>query len=253
VREAGLDRAERGCIRLVVARGLGDLGISPFKCLGSTVFAVAAKVQLYPEELYERGIDLAVARSVRRPGGDVLDPRVKSCNYLNNILALVETVAQGCPETLMLTQEGYVAEATADNLFLVERAAGWEEDPARVRVLTPCGRYCLEGITRAVVMEAARELGYSLVEAETMLPGDLTGPDREVFLTGTAAGLIPVISVGGRAVGDGKPGPAMRQLRRRLLAAMADPGRGLSVAAGRREVEGYLAPLLPATALVAAG
>lgn len=242
LREAGLDRAERAYLRLVVTRGLGDLGIHPARCLGSTVYAIAARLQLYPEELYERGIDLSIARSVRRPGKDVLDPNIKSSNYLNNILALLETLADARPETLMLTRDGYVSEATADNLFLVEHGAGWETDPTQVRVLTPAAACCLEGITRGIVMDAARELGYELAETPTMIAGDLVGPGREVFLTGTAAGIIPVVSVGGRTVGDGAPGTVTREIHRRLRAAMADPGRGLSATAGRREIEEHLAP-----------
>ena len=241
VREAGYDKEDLRYVRLVLTRGLGDLGIHPKKCLGGMVFAIVAKIQLYPEELYERGIDLSIAREVRRPGGDVLNPRIKSSNYLNNIMALLE-VQEGNPETLMLNQRGYVAEATADNLFLVTRTAGWEQDPSRVVVSTPSAEYCLEGITRSLTLEAARGLGYRCEETPSMLPGDLVGPEREVFLTGTGAGLVPVISVGGQTVGDALPGPVTRNLRGKLLDAMADPGRGLSVEASRKDVESYLAP-----------
>jgi branched-chain amino acid aminotransferase len=241
IAEADLDRLERAYVRLVLTRGLGDLGIYPPRCIGSTVFAIAARLQLYPEALYERGIELSVARQVRRPGADVLDPNVKASNYLNNIRALLETLAEKRPETLMLTQQGFVSEASADNLFLVIRNEGWESDPGRVTVLTPPAEYCLEGITRGLIMKAARAAGHTVEETSVMLPSDLTGADREVFLTGTGAGLIPVVKVGHQDVGDGKPGPVTRELRKSLLAAMADPRLSISVRATRGDVEQYLA------------
>ncbi|MES1243622.1 MAG: aminotransferase class IV [Acidobacteriota bacterium] len=235
IAEADLDRLERAYVRLVVTRGLGDLGIYPPRCIGSTVFAIAARIQLYPEELYERGIELSVAREVRRPGTDVLDPNVKASNYLNNIRALLETLAEKRPETLMLTQQGFVSEATADNLFLVIREEGG------VRIQTPPAAYCLEGITRGLILKAARAAGYRVEETATLLPSDLTGADREVFLTGTGAGLIPVVRIGHQEVGDGKPGPVTRELRKSLLADMADPRLSVAVRATRQEVEEYLA------------
>jgi branched-chain amino acid aminotransferase len=235
IAEADLDRLERAYVRLVVTRGLGDLGIYPPRCIGSTVFAIAARIQLYPEELYERGIELSVAREVRRPGVDILDPNVKASNYLNNIRALLETLAEKRPETLMLTQQGFVSEATADNLFLVIR----EENG--VRIQTPPAAYCLEGITRGLILEAARAAGYTVEECSTLLPSDLTGASREVFLTGTGAGLIPVVKIGHQDVGDGRPGPVTRELRKSLLADMADPRLSVPVRATRQEVEEYLA------------
>lgn len=241
IAEADLDRLERAYVRLVVSRGMGDLGIYPPRCIGSTVFAIAARIQLYPEELYEAGIALSVAREVRRPGADILDPGVKASNYLNNIRALLETLADKRPETLMLTQQGFVSEATADNLFLVIREDGWESDPGRVRVQTPSACYCLEGITRGLILKAARAAGYTVEETPAMLPSDLTGAGREVFLTGTGAGLIPVVKIGHQDVGDGRPGPVTRELRRSLLADMADPRLSVPVRATRQEIEEYLA------------
>ena len=240
VRAAGCTADSVGYIRLVVTRGLGDLGIHPKKCLGSTIYGIVAKIQLYPEELYERGISMSLARQIRRPGPEFLDPTVKSSNYLNNILALLETLAEERPETLMLTKEGFVAEATADNLFLVEKEDGWEDDPSKVHLLTPVGVYCLEGITRSVILDAARDLGYSITLHPQLLPGDLVGPGREVFLTGTGAGLVPVIQIERHGVGDGVPGPVTKILRQKLLAAMADPARGLPIEADREGIERYL-------------
>lgn len=258
VRQTGVAEDERGYIRLVVSRGLGDLGISPAKCVGSTVYAICAKIQLYPEAAYRAGIGLSVAREVRRPMAQTLDPRVKSCNYLNNIRALLETGGEGTLETMMLTPDGYVAEATADNLFLVIREAGWERDPGRVRVVTPSPDYCLNGITRALLMRAAREVGHRVEESATLLPGDWAGPDREAFLTGTGAGVMPVTSVGGVPVGDGTAGPVTQALRERFLGYLADPALSLPLDATDEEIEAYLsgeprpaartipaAPLLP--------
>lgn len=253
VRQTGVARHERGYIRLVVGRGLGDLGVSPAKCVGSTVYAVCAKIQLYPEAAYRAGIGLSVAREVRRAMPQTLDPRVKSCNYLNNIRALLETQGERTLETMMLTPDGYVAEATADNLFLVLREPGWERDPARVRVVTPSPDYCLNGITRALLMRAAREAGHRVEESATLLPGDWAGPEREAFLTGTGAGVMPVTSVGGMPVGDGLAGPVTQALRERFLGYLADPALSVSLDATDDEIEAYLAEeARPAEAIPAA-
>lgn len=241
VRRTGLAEDERGYIRLVATRGIGDLGIYPPKCVGSTVYAICSKIQLYPEAAYRRGISLSVAREVRRPGAETLDPGVKSCNYLNNIRALLETLDEGCLETVMLTREGFVAEATADNLFLVLREEGWEEDPARVRVITPSSAYCLDGITRRLLMRAGREAGYRVEESATLLPGDWAGPEREGFLTGTGAGVMPVIGIGGLPVGDGASGPVTHLLRERFFRYLADPAMGISLDASDEEINAYLA------------
>jgi branched-chain amino acid aminotransferase len=240
VRATGVGAGERGYIRLVVTRGLGDLGIAPAKCVGSTVYAICGTLRLYAEAGYRTGIPISVAREVRRPMADTLDPRVKSCNYLNNIRALVETLDEGCAETLMLTPSGFVAEATADNLFLVVREPGWEDDPARVRLVTPSPEYCLNGITRALLMRAAREAGYTVEESDTLLPADFTQPHREAFLTGTGAGVMPVTAVGGAPVGDGASGPVTHALRARFDRYLADPALGLGLHATDDEIRAYL-------------
>jgi branched-chain amino acid aminotransferase len=240
VRATGVTAEERGYIRLVVTRGLGDLGIAPQKCVGPTVYAVCATLQLYPEAGYRTGIGLSVAREIRRPPAEILDPRVKSCNYLNNIRALLETLPERCAETLMLTPEGFVAEATADNLFLVLKEPGWEDEPSRVRVVTPSPDYCLNGITRALLMRAARELGYRAEESAGMLPDDWTGPDREAFLTGTGAGVMPVVAVAGAPVGDGAAGPVTARLRARFNEYLADPAMGVALDATPAEITAYL-------------
>src|SRR5262249_9338163 len=119
---------EPSYLRLVVTRGIGDLGINPAKCAGSTLYCIASRIELYPESLYEKGVNLALARYIRRSSRDVIDPNLKACNYLNNILALLETAGRDAQETLMLSQDGFVAEATTDNVFLVARNSGWESD-----------------------------------------------------------------------------------------------------------------------------
>lgn len=227
-------------LRLVVTRGVGDLGIDPTKCTGSTLYCIASRVDLYPESLYERGIQLALARQIRRSSSEVVDPRLKSCNYLNNILALLETSGQGAHETLMLSREGFVAEATLDNVFAVYRNPGWETDPARVSVFTPSTEYCLKGITRELVLGYAKAAGFKVEESAAMDPSGLVGEEREVFLTGTAAGLVPVVVVDGQIVGNGEPGPITSRFRRLLDLDLSTPQKGLSLDASTDEIVRYL-------------
>jgi branched-chain amino acid aminotransferase len=227
-------------LRLVVTRGIGDLGINPAKCAGSTLYCIASRIELYPESLYEQGVHLALARHIRRSSREVVDARLKSCNYLNNILALLETSGRGTQETLMLSRDGFVAEATTDNVFAVVRNPGWESDPSKVTVSTPATDYCLKGITRELVLGYGRTLGFKVEESAVMVPADLIGEDREVFLTGTGAGLVPVVTVDGRIVHNGVPGPITRKLRHLLELDMEMPEMGLSVQACRDEIVRYL-------------
>ncbi|MBO8129136.1 MAG: branched-chain-amino-acid transaminase [Peptococcaceae bacterium] len=189
-------------IRLVVSRGAGDLGLDPKKCPKPTVVCIAASIQLYPAELYEQGLEV-VTVPTRRNLGEAVNPRIKSLNYLNNILAKIEAGLAGTMEAIMLNAEGYVAEATGDNIFLVKNG----------RLVTPPSYVgILEGITRNTVMELAREAGIP-VEEKLFTRHDVYVAD-ECFLTGTAAELIPVIKVDGRPIGSGKPGPVTWQLIR---------------------------------------
>ena len=241
IRQVAFEPKDNPYIRLVVSRGLGDLGINPKKCVGSTLFALVSTIRLYPPEAYENGIPLGVARTIRRPGATVLDPRIKSNNYLNNVLALQE----GCDgssnvECVMLNQEGFVAEATVDNIFVVLKEEGWQKDPSRVRVLTPSPFYCLNGITRLTILRLARELGYTTEESPTLLPLDLVGQNREVFMTGTGAFVMPISSVAGHRVGNGKPGEITRALLSRITETMAEPGCGLDIHADSEMVRCYL-------------
>ena len=188
-------------IRLVVSRGAGDLGLDPRKCPKPTVVIIAASITLYPEELYESGLEI-ITGSTRRVNPAALDPRIKSCNYLNNILAKIEGVRAGVMEVLMLNDRGFVAECTGDNVFRV--AASVVETP-------PPEAGILEGVTRNTVMELARGAGLAVRE-RNLTQYDLYCAE-EVFLTGTAAEIIAVTKIDGRTIGSGSPGPVTADLR----------------------------------------
>jgi branched-chain amino acid aminotransferase len=230
--------SETAYLRLVVTRGPGDLGINPAKCVECTIYCIASQIQLYESPFYAKGISLGLA-GTRRPGADILDPSIKSCNYLNNILGLLDSSGSHYQESLMLTQEGFVAQATTENVFVILRKAGWETDPLRVKVLTP-GNRCLQGITRKLVLGYARALHYQVDADAKLLPLDLLDSEREVFLTGTAAGIVPVTMFAGRTVGNGKPGPITCIFRDRLAHDMEGPENGLSIHAGHEEISRYL-------------
>ncbi len=189
-----------GYIRLVVTRGEGTLGLSPFKCPTPTVYIIADQIALYPEEMYEKGMAVIIARTIRT-SASMLKPSIKSMNYLNNIMAKIEAVDAGVAEAIMLNEHGNVAECTGDNLFIVKDG----------KVTTPpLNAGILGGITRRVVLRLAEQLG--LPPAETDIrPEQLYAAD-ECFLTGTAAEVISVTRVDGRVIGDGKPGPITRRL-----------------------------------------
>ena len=240
VQAVGFGPGEKGYLRPVLTRGFGNLGINPAKCLAPTIYCIASTIQLYPPEAYEKGIVLSVARNTRRAGRDVIDPNIKSNNYLNNICGLLETRGQGTLETMMLTHRGFVAEATADNIFLVRKEPGWESDPSRVHLFTPVSDYCLVGITRNLIISEARALGYTIHEMPNMLPHDFMGPDKECFLTGTGCGLMPIVGIEGVDVGNRRPGEVTRVLLARIRADMADPRLGISVRADRGTLTSYM-------------
>ncbi len=187
-------------IRLVVSRGKGDLGLDPNKCPKAGVICIADKITLYPESLYQAGLEVKTV-ATRRNNVDSLNPRIKSLNYLNNILAKIEAHQAGVMEAVMLSQEGYVSECTGDNIFIVKKGA---------LVTPPIYAGILEGITRNTAMELAQSAGIPVKE-EMFTRHDLYTAD-EVFLTGTAAEMIPVIKVDGRVIGDGIPGPVFNRL-----------------------------------------
>jgi branched-chain amino acid aminotransferase len=211
-------------IRLVATRGPGDLGIDPRKCVKATVFCIAAQIQLYPESLYEQGLDVVTA-ATQRNGVNACNARIKSLNYLNSVLAKIEANLAGVAEAIFLNGEGYVTECTGDNVFIVKKG----------RVITPPSYLgLLEGVTRNAILELAAKLGYPAVEA-VFNRHDLYIAD-ECFLTGTAAEMIPVVKVDGRSIGDGKPGPVTRALLQefRRLAAVDGPEISPAVAVSPR-------------------
>jgi len=189
-----------GYIRLVVTRGEGTLGLNPFKCAEPGVFIIADQIALYPPEMYDSGMAVIIARTVRT-SARMLNPAIKSLNYLNNIIAKIEAVDAGVAEAIMLNEQGNVAECTGDNIFIVKDG----------RVVTPPhGAGILVGITRGVVLSLAGKLSIPLAEKD-LTAEDLYAAD-ECFLTGTAAEVIAVTKIDGRAIGDGKVGAMTRRL-----------------------------------------
>ncbi len=187
-------------IRLVVTRGKGDLGLDPRKCPKPAIIIIADEIKLYPEETYEKGLKLIIA-STRKNSPDALSPRIKSLNYLNNILGKLEAINAGCAEAVMLDRHGYITECTSENIFLVKGGV----------LYTPTATVgILEGITRSVVMELAAKMNLQ-VQMSFLTAHDLYVAD-ECFVTGTGAELIPVVDLCGRIIGSGKPGPITKQL-----------------------------------------
>ncbi len=186
---------EDAYIRAIITRGKGDLGLDYRKCPKPSVIIIAASIELYPEEFYQKGLEVVTA-STQQIRSNVMEPRIKSCNYLKNILAKMEAIRAGCIEAVMLNAKGEVAECTGDNIFIVKDGV-IKTPPPEAGILL--------GVTRGVVLELAREAGMD--PRETPLTRfDLYCAD-ECFLTGTAAEVIPVINIDGRPIGDGKPGP----------------------------------------------
>ena len=191
-----------GYIRLIVTRGAGPLGLDPFKCSDPQVIIIADSITLYPESYYENGLELVTASTIRNHPA-ALSPRIKSLNYLNNILAKMEGLKAGCIEALMLNHKGEVAECTGDNLFVIKNG----------RLNTPpIEAGILEGVTRNAVLELAREAGIETTELP-MTRHDIYVAD-ECFLTGSAAEVIPAVTLDGRKIGDGKVGPITQQLNK---------------------------------------
>jgi len=193
-----------GYIRLIITRGIGNLGLNPETCKRSSVIIIAATIALYPEEQYERGLDV-ITCGTRRMSPAALSPQVKSLNYLNNILAKIEAMQAGAGEGLMLNEQGYVAECTGDNIFVIKRG---------ILTTPPISAGGLRGITRDVVIEIAREFAMPFQEPE-LTRYDIYTAD-ECFLTGTAAEIIPVISLDKRTIGSGKPGPVTARFTARF-------------------------------------
>ncbi len=193
-------KRQDGYIRLVVTRGSGTLGLDPNRCPRALVFAIVDGIQLYPAEVYATGIPVITASTRRTPRSSA-EARVKSLNYLNNILAKIEAQRAGCLEALMLNTEGLVVECTADNVFLVKN--GILKTPAAIHG-------ALEGITRGVVLEVAAQAKIPTQETALALFDFYTAD--EAFMTGSGAEVMPLTSIDGRVIGDGKPGPVTQKL-----------------------------------------
>jgi branched-chain amino acid aminotransferase len=189
-----------GYVRLVVTRGVGTLGLNPYLCKVPQVIIIAADIQLYPKELYQKGLAIVTVGTIRNLA-EAVNPRIKSLNYLNNILAKIEAINAGCMEAIMLNAQGAVAEATGDNIFALR---------GNVLRTPPVNEGILEGITRDTVIKLAGAEGYTVKE-ERLSRYDLYTAD-EVFLTGTAAEVIGVVNIDRRQIGEGVPGPVTCRL-----------------------------------------
>jgi branched-chain amino acid aminotransferase len=189
-----------GYIRLVITRGhRHDLGINTRKVGGPTVFIIARSLQLYPEEFYEKGLSVIIAK-VRRTPPVCVNPNIKTCNYINNILAVIEGNRAEVPEVIMLTQDNKVCECSADNIFIVKDGS----------VLTPPTENILAGVTRGLILELCKKLGLNAREA-VFGPEEVLAAD-EVFLTGTGAEVAPIVMVDNKQIAKGLPGPVTRRL-----------------------------------------
>lgn len=188
-----------GYVRLVVTRGAGELGLNPYLCPRPSMFIIASTIQLYPEKYYTEGLEI-ITCATRRPTPGALMPQVKSLNYLNNVMAKVEAIQANALEAIMLNEQGYVAECTGDNIFIIRDGV----------VHTPLiSDGALNGITRATIIDLAGECGVEVVE-RSLTRYDLFIAD-ECFLTGTAAEVIPVVALDRRKIGAGTPGPLTRR------------------------------------------
>ena len=191
---------QNGYIRLVVTRGVGDLGLSPWLCPKPSIFIIADKIALYPKEHYEKGLAI-VTVPTRRMNPAALSPAIKSLNYLNNILAKIEAQQFGALEAIMLNDQGMVAECTGDNVFIVHKG----------KIYTPAAQQgALKGITRDTIFDIAADLGVP-IEEHDLTRYDIWNAD-ECFLTGTGAEVIPVVKLDGREIGDAKPGPIFKRV-----------------------------------------
>lgn len=195
-----------GYIRLIVTRGVGDLGLNPFLCRQSCVIIIVDKIRLYPAELYEKGLKVISVPTIRNHPMS-LPPQIKSLNYLNNIFAKIEAVDAGASEAILYSHDGYVAEASGDNIFIVSEGCLYTP---------PVQTGSLDGITRRVVIKLAQQERISIIE-KNLTRFDLYTAD-EFFLTGTAAEVIGVVEMDGRIIGNGKPGPITQKLREKFYA-----------------------------------
>jgi branched-chain amino acid aminotransferase len=206
------NQCEDGYIRLVVTRGAGELGIDPTSCPKPSVIIIVTDVRVYPRELYATGVKV-ITSATRQVSHESVDPRVKSLNYLKNILAKIDAQHAGAHEAILLNAEGFIAECTADNLFVVKTG----------RILTPSPQDgALEGITRGTILQLAGEAG--IAAGETRLTRFDVYTADEVFLTGTGAELMPVTEVDGRRIAEGRTRPITRRLTEAFHALVRNEG-----------------------------
>ncbi len=200
IRTLKKNKLKNAYIRLAVTRGPGDLGLDPRKCKRGIIFIISDKIKLYPQKFYEKGLSIITAKT-KRNLPQALNPRIKSLNYLNNILAKIDAIDAGTEEAIMLTYDGYVAECTGDNIFMVKKN----------KLITPPTEIgALEGITRDTVIGIARKNKIKFCEKKIKLP-ELYRAD-ECFLTGTAAEIIPVVMIDKKKIGTAKPGSVTKLL-----------------------------------------
>jgi len=209
------NKVRDGYIRLVVTRGPGTLGLNPNRCKSPSVIIIAGKIQLYPQELYQQGMEIVTVPTTRNLHS-ALNPAIKSLNYLNNVLAKIEANNAGCEEAIMLNAEGFVAECTGDNIFIVKEG----------QLFTPpLAAGALYGITRRVLMDLALQAGLKVSESD-LTRYDVFNAD-ECFLTGTAAELMPVVKIDGRLIGAGTPGPITGNLMTQYHALTKSSGQSI--------------------------
>lgn len=187
-------------IRLVVTRGIGDLGLNPNNCTVPQIIIIASSIKLYPEQYYTEGMSLITVPTTRNHH-NAINPAIKSLNYLNNILAKIEAHNAGAEEAIMLNSQGYVAECTGDNIFIIK---------GNTLITPPLSAGALYGITRGTVIDIAKEIGMDIQEPD-LTRYDVYNAD-ECFITGSAAELVPIVKVDGRQIGEGKPGSKFNQL-----------------------------------------
>lgn len=212
-----INRIKNGYVRIVVTRGVGDLGLDPRMCPKPTVIIIADVIQIYRTEAKERGLT-AIISSVRRDPVDATSHEAKTLNYLNSILAKIEASAAGADEAIMLDHRGFVSEGTGDNIFIVKNGVVYT--PPRTAGILP-------GITRNRVIELCKELGIKLVEKDITVTELYTAD--EVFVTGTAAEVMPITMINGRPIGDGKLGPVTRRLMEEFSRLTRNPREGVLV------------------------
>lgn len=212
VKTCKANQCSDGYVRLVITRGVGNLGLNPYVCKRAQIIIIAAKIQLYSAELYNHGLRVVTSGTIRNHT-EAISPNIKSLNYLNNIMAKIEAINAGVEEVVMLNPQGFIAEASGDNIFIIK---------GNHLLTPPVSAGALEGITRDVVMELARQ-SEMIVRETTLTRYDLYNAD-EMFLTGTAAEIISVIQMDRRIIGTGKPGKKTMELTRRFRELTAQEG-----------------------------